>query len=378
MRKKKLGKHWFFLGALCLLAAALWHLVPDWEGAEEMPVSSRIQTKREIEKAAQLLVAAPSVDTAEQCLGDAGLGVLDTDAVYPEYLRNPEELASFWEAVSNGQDGKVSLFRVLEDGGLRHLLFLREQGGTWFYTTEAVREEMGKVSILKTERLPVYDMELTDWGIFYYRCYPAGDPHYIDYSQIRMESVDREGYDLARKYILPISYQMVNLFLVDWQEGNWGTLSFADTLEFLYGKYQGKYLPWEQYPGSTSRVWVPAEVFEETILPYFAIDPETFRSLCDYDAETGSYPWKPVHGDDLTAWEYPMCEPEVISWQENGDGTLTLQVQVYCPDLKLDRLFCHEVTVRPLEAGFQYVSNRVTHVSDYGLPPTESRFQLAG
>lgn len=38
-------------------------------------------------------------------------------------------------------------------------------------------------------------------------------------------------------------------------------------------------------------------------------------------------------------------------------------------DLKTDCLFAHEVTVRPLENGrFQYVGNKVTYQTEYGLP----------
>lgn len=353
------------------------HRLPDWEGAEALPLQCRFQVEKELQQAARLLEdAGTDTDAAEQCLIKAGISTLDTDAVYPEYLANGEALAEFWNAACDGEDGQASLLRVNKDGSLRHLLFRHESGETWFYATEAVWSEGERLELRETAMLPVYDMELADWGIFYYRCYPEGDPHYVDYSQIRMHPADREAYDLVQTYILPVGYQMVNLFLCDWQEGEWGELSFPDLLEFLYGKYAGRQLLWEQYPGSTSCVWIPAELFESTLLPFFQIHLETFRERCGYDGETDSYPWRPVHGNDLTAWRYPMCEPEVVSWQENGDGTLTLVVQVFSPELKTDRLFIHEVTVRPLETGFQYVANRITYVSDRGLPPAMPRFAL--
>ena len=72
-----------------------------------------------------------------------------------------------------------------------------------------------------------------------------------------------------------------------------------------------------------------------------------------------------------------MCEPEILSVAENSNGTITLEVQVCSPDLKTNRLFCHTLTVRPLEGdAFQYVANKVTYVSDRGLPPNMPRFEL--
>ena len=62
-------------------------------------------------------------------------------------------------------------------------------------------------------------------------------------------------------------------------------------------------------------------------------------------------------------------EPEVTAYVMNPDGTMTLTVQMLSTDLKMDCLFAHEVTVRPLENGsFQYVGNRITYQTEYGLP----------
>lgn len=367
---------YLLLGLICaavVLMAALW--APDWEGAEKLPLSVRMQIWWQWHQAEKLLTQQESDrDGKEQCLADSQIAVLDSNAVYPEYLAHPEGLRRFVQAVQEGRNAYASLFRITEEGELRQLLFQCRDGQVWFHTTQRNGEQ------LETATLPVYDMELADWGVFYYRCYPAGDPHYIDYSQIRLQPADRELWRLNQKYVRFLGYQFVNLFLIDWQEGNWGNLSFGDTLDSFYEARTGEKLGWEKegFSGTPSRVQIPAEVFEETVLPYFAIDLETFRVLADYDGLTDSYPWCPIEGEDITPWHYPLCEPEVVSWQENGDGTLTLQVQVYSPDLKTDRLFCHAVTVRPLEDGFQYVSNRITYVSGQGLPPALSRFQLNG
>lgn len=367
---------------LFILGFLLWsNRLPDWNAAEELPWKYRFQIQQEIHQAEALLegASAPDIDTMETLLMEAGYSVLDTDAIYPTYLANPDTLTDFWINASAGQNASCSFFHITEESYLRHLFFLHENNETRFFTADIILDESQRLSVLESEALPVYDMELTNWGIFYYRLYPAGDPHYIDYSQIRLHSVDQNLYDLNRKYILPVGYQMVNLFLCDWQEGNWGDLSFQDTLESLYCLNTGASLNWEAYPRDNyrSRVRIPAEVFEGAILPYFQISLEEFRHICQYDQTSGTYPWRAVHGDDLTAWKYPMCEPEILSVAENSNGTITLEVQVCSPDLKTNRLFCHTLTVRPLEGdAFQYVANKVTYVSDRGLPPNMPRFEL--
>lgn len=374
----------FFLSAL-LLAGAVFFLIPvSLPGGElphELPGRYQRQVRRELLQARSLLESVPADrDAREDALAQGGFSVINSDAVYPAYLEHHEPLTDFWNAISAGRDSSLSLFRVLEDGSLRHLLFLCREGETLFFTTDAAFEG-SSLRITGSSVLPVYDMELSDWGIFYYQVYPANDPHYVDYAQIRMEAADKAQYDLARAYILPVGYQMVNLFLCDWQEGDWGNLSFHDLLEFLSDHHAGTERSWEQYsqyPREGGSVRIPAVLFESAILPYFSISREELRSHCGYDADSSTYPWRPVRGDDLVTWSYPMCEPEVTNVSENADGTITLEVQVYSPELKTDRLFCHTLTVRPLEEGrFQYVSNRITYISDQGLPFHMPRFTLA-
>ena len=380
---KKWCRILLFPAVLCLLGTLLIlsrNSLPGWEPPEELPASLRRRVQNEILQAAQVLAeSSPEVDAMEEALIQAGFATLDTDEVYPKYLANSDGLYAFWDAVSAGKDASQSVLRVSGDTGFHHLLFLRNGEEDLFFLTEVDLSHEGEPSVRECTVLPIYDMELADWDIFYYRVYPAGDPHYIDYSQLRLKPADREAYDLNRKYILPIGYQMVNLFLTNWQEQDWGSLSFNDLLESLYTVRTGNALDWEPYltQSSPTRAMIPADVFESAVLPYFQISLEEFRELSQYDPETGTYPWRPIHGNDLTTWKYPMCEPEVTDWTENSDGTLTLTVQVYSPELKTDRLFIHALTLRPLaDGGFQYVSNRVTYVSGRGLPPSMARFSL--
>ena len=68
--------------------------------------------------------------------------------------------------------------------------------------------------------------------------------------------------------------------------------------------------------------------------------------------------------------------PEVTKVMENADGTVTLLVNVICPDKHTDHLFEHEVTMKTeTDGSFQYLSNRIVYRSDKELPSPQARIE---
>ncbi len=389
----KITRKHIVLALLCLLAAAaavfLFHRerLSGWEAPKALSFSQQRRIEGDILQIArdcrELRTAQPSraeVDAMEARLIAQGHPVIDTDAVYPAYFSAPDPLRQFCADVSAGKDATQTLIRVGSDGGFTHLFFRHARGQTICILTRVGWGGENQPRVQSCETLTVYDMELSYWYFFFYRFFTAGDPHYIDYMQLRLAPPDRELYDLTRKYILPIGYQMVNFFLCDWSEGDWGGMSFNDLFEYLYIRETGEpQFSWVGYadPENPTRAILPAALFEDTVLTYFAISREELRELALYREDAVGYPWRPFFGDDLTTRSFPMCEPQVISATQNSDGALTLSVQVASPELKTDKLFCHEVVVRPLADGnFQYVSNRMTYVGQQGLPYHLPRFAL--
>lgn len=390
---RRMKKEWLVFGiaglAALIAAAALWLLpgkaLPGWERPEGLSRSRQRQIQAEVREIGECvrlygkeITSRADVDAVEAILMEQGLPVLDTDAFYPAYLGNPNGLRQFWQKSQAGENAEASLIRVMEDGGfyLRHFYY---GTGEACCVLVKVGWEEGQLYVSECERLPLYDMELTDWDIFYYRLFPK-DPHYIDYMEVRLTAPDREKYDLCGKYILPVGYQMVNCFLCDWQEGDWGSMSFNDVFEALYRMETGEpQFNWTEYvdPQNTGRARIPAALFEKTVMRYFRISREELRELAGYQEETDSYSWRPFFGDDLTSRSYPMCEPQIAEVRENPDGTVSLEVQVASPETKTDCLFTHTLVVRPGEDGsFQYVSNQVTEVGQWGLPFDKPRFTL--
>lgn len=386
--KKRMKTGWLLVfPALLLLGLALFFLsrngLDGWENPEDLSWMEAQRLKREIRNVIKDYPEIPSgtlsrkeIDRIEAQLIQLGYPVEDSDEIYPSWLPNSQALADFYSDASAGKQARTGFLRIREEGDFGFTCLFHRQGET-ICILVGVGWNGDAPYVCLQETLPVYDMELTEDGTFYYRLYPE-DPHYIDYMQLRLQPPHRGNYDLCRKYILPVGYQMVNLFLVDWEEGKWGSLSFPDVFEYLYAqKNGGADFPWTDYadPNDHGRAVIPQELFEETLLPFFHISREELRKQAS--CREDGYPWRAFFGDDLTTRHFAFCEPVVTGVTEHSDGTFTLYVRVSSPEKKTDCLFAHEVTIRPLpDGGFQYVSNKVTEIGQWGLPYRDSRFML--
>lgn len=319
------------------------------------------------------VMSQSSIDAIENLLIDVGLDVLDTVKIYPSHLATADNFYRFWDDVEQGRPCQQEIITILESGALSYRLFIHQNGVTYVYFMSYPVEG---ASDLHYEKHKVLEWELTNKGNFYYRIYPAGDKHYSDFSLIRMVEPDRELYDLTMKYIWAGGYLGTNLFLMDWTEGDWKNLSFNDLWDCLYYDCYGEQFWPEGYEYILEQdcYKIPAAEFEEVVLPYFDIDLDTFREMAQYDAEGDYYPWRMIQTNDFVFLYYYTVEPEVTGYKVNSDSTITLTVEMLSTDLAMDCLFAHEVTIRPLENGkFQYISNKITYQTEYGLPFCEPR-----
>lgn len=309
-----------------------------------------------------------SIDAIENLLLSAGYDVMDTNGEYPSYLPTSDRFYEFWDAVERREVAEQEVITILETGNLSYRLFSYGEVGAYFYCMVYYQDGVTEPYFEKHE---IKDWELTEKGNFYFRILPADDKHYPDFTLIRLVSPNIELYDMTLRYIIPVNYLATNLFLIDWTENDFSEVSFNDLFEFLYYSRHGKQVGSNNYTFIPNRccLEIPAAEFEETVMPYFNIDIETFRISAQYDTEGDYYPWRPLETNDFVKLWYYTIEPEVTEYTVNPDGTITITVEVLSTDLKMDCLFAHEVTVRPLENGqFQYVGNCITYQTEYGLP----------
>ena len=93
-------------------------------------------------------------------------------------------------------------------------------------------------------------------------------------------------------------------------------------------------------------------------MTYFDIDKETLQSVTTYSAGDLTYEYRPRGFYEV---EYPdIPYPEVVSYTENADGTITLIINAVYPNENTSKAYSHETVIRLLdEEHFQYVSNRM-------------------
>ncbi|MDY4221434.1 MAG: DUF6070 family protein [Candidatus Faecousia sp.] len=327
----------------------------------------------------ELILAQSCIDAIEERLLSAGLPVLDSDEVVPAYLSAGDDFASFLEAVRQGKEESQELISIRQSGNLGYRLFTCEDGQLLVYSM---------VASVTADAEPVYevhsvlDWELTERGNFYYSIYPQWDKHYVAYTLIRLKAPDKALSELTRKYISAGGYVGSNLFLTDWTEEDLAGLCFNDMWEYLYRYEHGEQFSPDGYDYCAEGHYfeIPAEEFEEIILPYFDIDREELRFFAGYNPQEHFYPWRQIQSNELVSiLRYYTMEPEVISSRTNTDGTITMTVQVISTDLKTDCLFSHELTVRPMEqGGFQFVRNRILSQGERGLPFCQPRLTWPG
>ena len=229
-----------------------------------------------------------------------------------------------------------------------------------------------KISYIEKREVLHWDMTYNQ-DLYYQDIY--ADRHWTASVLLRLHPVDKVLYDLNMKYIMPIGYHNVNLFLLDWDSSNYGHLCFNDMLDSFYWMENNDYFYARDYPYYAtpySHSAIPAQLFEETILPYFDISLDQFREMSLYDAYTDTYPWQDLGCDNILY--YPELIPEVTDVIEVDENTIKLIVNVMCLDNKTGKLFVHEVTIRLLDDGkYQYIGNQITYKGDIAIPSAQAR-----
>lgn len=329
--------------------------------------AEKISDKEDISR---IVISQKDIDAIENLLMEKGYSVVNSDTIYPSYLAHGEGIRTLEQKIEKGQDIKEEMISITETGGFYHYTFFVLDGA--LHCTLLCTEWNGDNQPAVTEKSfrPVLDWKISENDNFYFQIYPPNS-HFENYTFIPLVPVDKELYDWNKTCILPVGYVGNNLFLCNWQEGDFGALRFNDIFEICYYMKRGEYFH-ETVNGELEPIAIPAKLFEETILPYFSIPLWEFREKSLYDGAKDAYPWQELFSENIV--HFPWVEPVVREAGKNSDGTITLTVDVMCIDYGTDRLFTHEVTIRPLSDGaFQYVGNHITFVGDHGLPPDYPR-----
>lgn len=285
-------------------------------------------------------------------------------------MAEPEQVISFCGKVDAKEEGELTILKINDlegvlDGIVKYDLKTKDgevEATTSYYKYKD--QDMEKVS---TAGFHADRWEYTEDGYLMFSGSYFSEQLYVltmseasEYAALRVLPLDETCRELNRQYILPAGYERNNLFLVDWNENDFGTLDFYDLYDLFYPRVNGGQIPYgmDDNLGVGAVYRIPEDEFENVIQRYINIDSGTLQSKTVFYPEDGTYEYKPRGFYEVEYPEYPY--PEVVQYTENSDGTITLTVNVVFPYAGISKVYAHEVVVRPLEGGgVQYVSNRV-------------------
>ena len=301
--------------------------------------------------------------------GECGYAAVDCENRVD--MTQMQSVMDFCDSVENQKEAEVTIIQVSSLGGFSVYHLQTENG-----VVHVKRCYYGyKDGIMKSEDEGEYQTDYwryTDDGYLMFSGTYFSEELYVltlssaeEHVAFRILPLDAKCRELNEKYLLPIGYELNNMFLVDWNEDDFGDLNFYDMFDLLYPKLHNEKFPYvaDDNLGIGAVYHIPKTEFENVIMEYFNIDSETLQSKTVYDSEDSTYEYKPRGFEEVEYPEYPYSE--VIGYTENSDGTITLTANVVFPYSGNSKVYAHEIVIRPLEDGrVQYVSNRIIPSED--------------
>lgn len=281
-------------------------------------------------------------------------------------MTQAEQAFDFCKAVDEKEMDELTIIVVMETG-IRKFDLKTEDGNVNIVRGYYQYDQNGSLQNRSAVNYPADFWQYTEEGYLIFEGSYFSDESYIltlsdtpEHTMLRILPLDEKCREYNRKYILPVGYRQNNLFLCNWSEDDFGDLDFYDLFDRFYPMMYSQPVPYiaDENLGVGAVYQVPEELFENVIGAYFNIDHETLRSKTTYIPELAAYEYRPR---GFYEGEYPdIAYPEVVSYTENEDGTVTLHINAVYPGGNMSKEFSHTTVIRPFSEGsFQYVSNEI-------------------
>lgn len=320
--------------------------------------------------------ALGSLDTMGRMVARLGEnGYIAVDSGNQVDMTSPETVLEFCRAVDEKESDEIAIIVVMELGFRKY--DLKTEGGNvnivrgyYQYDGSGYPENRSTVSY------PAEFWQYTEEGYLIFEGSSFSDLNYVlavsgtpEHAMLRVMPLDEKCRELNRRYILPVGYRQNNLFLCNWDEKNFGALDFYDLFDVFYSRVYTQPFPYiaDENLGIGAVYQIPENIFEEVIGTYLNADGETLRSKTAYISECAAYEYRPRGFYEAEYPEIPY--PEVVSYTENEDGTLTLRINAVYPHGNASKAFSHITVIRPLNGDdFRYMSNEIILPEEgYGL-----------
>ena len=302
-------------------------------------------------------------------LGENGYVAVDSENQVD--MAGAEQVIEFCKAVDEMKRATLTII-VIKDFGFRKFDLETEDGNVMIVRGYYQYDKNGCPQNRNMVSYPADIWQYTEEGYLLFEGSYFSNENYVltlsaapEHTALRVLPLDEKCRELNRQYILPVSYERNNMFLVDWNEADFGDLDFYDLYDIFYPKINNQHIPYgmDDNLGVGAVYRIPKEEFESVIKTYFNIESDALKSKTVFYSEDETYEYKPRGFFEAEYPEYPF--PEVVRYTENEDGTITLTVQAVFPYKSLSKVYAHEVVIRPLDnGGVQYVSNRIIPSED--------------
>ncbi len=302
-------------------------------------------------------------------LGEKGYVAVDSENQVD--MAGAEQVMEFCKAVNEKKSATLTII-VIKDFGFRKFDLKTEDGSVNIVRGYYQYDQNGCLQNRDTVSYPADIWRYTEEGYLLFEGSYFSDENFVltlsgasEHTALRVLPLDETCRELNRKYILPVGYEQNNIFLTDWNEEDFGDLDFYDIFDNFYPFLYGKAVPYvaDDNLGVGATYQIPEDVFENVITAHFKIDRETLRRKTTYFLDDATYGYRPRGFYEV---EYPdIPYPEVVSYTENEDGTITLIVNAVYPNGNTSVAYSHKTVIRPLDGDcFQYVSNQMLSSED--------------
>ena len=308
-------------------------------------------------------------------LGENGYVAVDSENQVD--MVGAEQAIAFCKAVDEKKNVTLTII-VIQDLGFRKFDLETEAGNVNIVRGYYQYDQNGCPRNRSTVSYPADIWQYTKEGYLLFEGSYFSDENFVltlsdtpEHTALRILPLDETCRELNRKYILPVGYGRNNIFLTDWNEGNFGNLDFYDVFDIFYPVLYKQPVPYiaDENIGAGAVYQIPEEIFENVITTYFNIDRETLRRETAYSSENAAYEYRPRGFYEA---EYPDTPyPEVVDYivsdadEENPEGTITLIINAVYPNGNTSMAYSHRTVIRPLnEDCFQFVSNQMISLED--------------
>lgn len=294
-------------------------------------------------------------------LGEEGYSAVDNENQIDMVC--PEQIKKFCGQVEAQEEAEAVLIVVMSATSLVRYEFTTKDGNVEVQRIYC-QYKGDALEIVSIENYPAYTWVYSKEGyLFFEEYHMPGFDGPSGYTAVRVEPLDEICREFNRKYLRMVGYDQNNLFTSDWSEDDFRELNFYDLYTVLRQMKSGQHGIVDFYEEGVSYE-IPRSEFESVFQTFFQIDGDVLQQHTVYHKETETYQYRERGMFDFAPTPN-IPYPEVISYEENLDRTITLTVNAVWPAENRGKAFSHEVVIRLLEdGGFQYVSNHVIPSAD--------------